>query len=233
MKRTSLTKRQREIFEYLKDKILNRGYGPTVREIGEHFRIRSPNGVMCHLKALEKKGLIRRESNISRAICLTEGEQSRTSLRLLGVAESGRRMQSAASAGEAVNFENLFDGRQNACVKVVGGAFQALGINDGDFIVIDGDADVGVEALIAALDERQSLQLWRQMDDGQRLTNAVDGSSSAQVRQVLGTVVGVIRKFDQPGSRSQTNGQDLNGNSNGTPSNGIQRNGRSTGEQTD
>ena len=47
-------------------------YGPTVREIGAGFKIRSPNGVMCHLKALEKKGLITRESHMSRAIQLCE-----------------------------------------------------------------------------------------------------------------------------------------------------------------
>ena len=57
-KKPALTKRQREIYEFLRDKIVNRGYGPTVREIGVHFSIRSPNGVMCHLKALERKGLI-------------------------------------------------------------------------------------------------------------------------------------------------------------------------------
>ena len=65
-KKISLTRRQREIYEFLRDKIINRGYGPTVREIGQHFDIRSPNGVMCHLKALERKGLISREQNMSR-----------------------------------------------------------------------------------------------------------------------------------------------------------------------
>jgi repressor LexA len=53
---TQLTERQLIVYEFIRDKIVHRGYGPTVREIGEHFDIRSPNGVMCHLKALEKKG---------------------------------------------------------------------------------------------------------------------------------------------------------------------------------
>ena len=57
---SQLTHRQREIYDFIRDKIDNRGYGPTVREIGTAFEIKSPNGVMCHLKALEKKGLIRR-----------------------------------------------------------------------------------------------------------------------------------------------------------------------------
>ena len=58
---SQLTERQREIYDFIRDKIESRGYGPTVREIGEGFDIKSPNGVMCHLKALEKKGLIKRE----------------------------------------------------------------------------------------------------------------------------------------------------------------------------
>ncbi|HID77315.1 MAG TPA: repressor LexA, partial [Planctomycetaceae bacterium] len=52
-----LTQRQRAIYEFIRQKIRERGYGPTVREIGRQFGIQSPNGVVCHLKALEKKGL--------------------------------------------------------------------------------------------------------------------------------------------------------------------------------
>ena len=48
-----LTKRQKLVYDFIRDKILNRGYGPTVREIGENFGISSPNGVMCHLKACQ------------------------------------------------------------------------------------------------------------------------------------------------------------------------------------
>src|SRR6187401_2218703 len=66
----SLTSRQREVYDYIREKIRTRGYGPTVREIGTQFDIKSPNGVMYHLKALEKKGLINREPNMSRAIML-------------------------------------------------------------------------------------------------------------------------------------------------------------------
>lgn len=58
---SQLTERQREIYDFIRSKIEGRGYGPTVGEIGGAFDIKSPNGVMCHLKALEKKGLIIRE----------------------------------------------------------------------------------------------------------------------------------------------------------------------------
>src|SRR6188768_2769922 len=63
-----LTDRQAKIFDFIKDRVQSRGYGPTVREIGEHFKISSPNGVMCHLRALEKKGLLTRVRKHDRAI---------------------------------------------------------------------------------------------------------------------------------------------------------------------
>src|SRR3982750_1743021 len=72
MSLADLTTRQREVFDFIREKITGRGYGPTVREIGDNFRISSPNGVMFHLKALEKKGLITREPNMSRAIQITD-----------------------------------------------------------------------------------------------------------------------------------------------------------------
>lgn len=67
---TVLTPRQEGIYEYIRGRILTGDPAPTVREIGENFGIRSPNGVMCHLKALEKKGYIVRDENLSRSIRL-------------------------------------------------------------------------------------------------------------------------------------------------------------------
>src|SRR3989440_11535503 len=64
----TLTTRQAAVFEFIKDRIQSKGYGPTVREIGEHFQISSPNGVMCHLRALEKKQLLKRVRKHDRAI---------------------------------------------------------------------------------------------------------------------------------------------------------------------
>lgn len=64
----ALTTRQREILEFITTFIHERGYPPTLREIGEHFGIRSTNGVNDHLKALEKKGYLRREDLKSRAM---------------------------------------------------------------------------------------------------------------------------------------------------------------------
>jgi repressor LexA len=64
----ALTSRQREILNFISASINERGFPPTLREIGEHFQIRSTNGVNDHLKALEKKGVLRREDLKSRAM---------------------------------------------------------------------------------------------------------------------------------------------------------------------
>jgi repressor LexA len=64
----ALTHRQREILDFISASISERGFPPTLREIGEHFNIRSTNGVNDHLKALEKKGHLRREDLKSRAM---------------------------------------------------------------------------------------------------------------------------------------------------------------------
>src|SRR5436309_218191 len=93
---SQLTERQREIYEFIREKIENRGYGPTVREIGQAFRIKSPNGVMCHLKALEKKKLIIREGFSARAIQLVDHRPYAATLPFLGAVAAGTPTQAVA-----------------------------------------------------------------------------------------------------------------------------------------
>ena len=115
-----LTKRQREVFDFIRDKIVGRGYGPTVREIGLNFSIKSPNGVMCHLKALEKKGLISREPNMSRAIQLTEAAREDRGLPLVGQIAAGS-LSEAIEQAERFEFDDWFGQKNLFALKVVGG----------------------------------------------------------------------------------------------------------------
>src|SRR5215469_12737105 len=87
---STLTERQREIYDFIREKIESRGYGPTVREIGQEFKIRSPNGVMCHLKALEHKGFIIRQGFSARAIQLVDHHRPGTDLPLMGLVAAGQ-----------------------------------------------------------------------------------------------------------------------------------------------
>ena len=75
----ALTQRQRDILEFISASIAERGFPPTLREIGEHFNIRSTNGVNDHLKALERKGYLVRGELKSRALSVIEGGRSQGS----------------------------------------------------------------------------------------------------------------------------------------------------------
>ena len=194
--KTSLTRRQTEIYEYLKDCIVNRGFGPTVREIGDHFQIKSPNGVMCHLKALEKKGLISRQSNMSRAIGLAQPSSRSASVAFIGTAVSGGPIQAAISSDDQVEFDGLFEGPNKGCIVVKGAAFESLGISDGDLIIIQRNANGKEGALVAALDDRHSVTICRIEGEGRQPVPAVDGAYPAPTRQILGIIIAVIRNFD-------------------------------------
>src|SRR5262245_30216502 len=85
-----LTDRQREILEFITQSIDERGYPPTLREIGLHFGIRSTNGVNDHLRALEKKGHLQREDLKSRALRPVAAQGTASSS--LGVSRGDRRL---------------------------------------------------------------------------------------------------------------------------------------------
>src|SRR5436309_15772305 len=104
---SQLTERQREIYDFIRERIEGRGFGPTVREIGEGFDIKSPNGVMCHLKALEKKGLIKRTGFRARAIQLVDHQRTAASLPMLGLVAAGSPT-AAIEQDERLEVNDLF-----------------------------------------------------------------------------------------------------------------------------
>ncbi len=195
--RTTLTARQREIYDFLKDKIINRGYGPTVREIGSHFGISSPNGVMCHLKALERKGLITREQHMSRAIQLTKKPKHKTSLPLAGQVAAGAPVL-AEEDRDNKDFGALFDD-DHFCLKVKGDSMIEDHIDEGDYVVVrkqetarDGDI---VVALVDG--DEATLKRFRQEKNRIRLDPANKRLKPIYASQVdiLGKVVGVLRQY--------------------------------------
>ncbi len=195
----ALTARQREIYEFLKDKILNRGYGPTVREIGAQFGIRSPNGVMCHLKALEKKGLISREPHMSRAIQLaTEPPRLRMTLPLAGQIAAGSPVL-AEEQVERVDFATLFDNEDHFCLKVKGDSMVEDQIADGDYVVVRRQESCTNGDIIVALVDGQDATLKRFYREPDRIRLEPANSTMEPIYSnnvnVLGVVVGVLRKY--------------------------------------
>jgi repressor LexA len=197
--RRALTRRQQEIYEFIKDKILNRGYGPTVREIGAHFDIRSPNGVMCHLKALEKKEMIIRDERMSRAIQLTDAPQlKRTSLPLAGQIAAGAPVL-AVENRERIDFAPLFDDSSQFCLKVKGDSMIEDHIADGDYAVIRRQTTARDGDVVVALVDGEEATLKRFYKERGRFRLEPANSAMQPIYatdvEVLGVLVGVIRRY--------------------------------------
>src|SRR5277367_5173113 len=135
----ALTQRQREILDFISASIVERGFPPTLREIGEHFQIRSTNGVNDHLKALEKKGYLEREDLKSRALrpISIDGAGPTGNLvdvPILGRVAAGEPILAVEDAQDTVKVDRFFIGasREVFALKVKGDSMIEAGIYDGD-----------------------------------------------------------------------------------------------------
>lgn len=195
-----LTERQREIYEFIREKIESRGYGPTVREIGDAFKIKSPNGVMCHLKALQTKGWIKREGFSARAIQLVDYQRPTPGLPFVGAVAAGFPV-STLEQYEKLDFNQLFTGPGHFALKVQGQSMIEDHIEDGDYVVVRSQetANEG-ETVVAEVDGEITLKRFYRDDQYIRLEPAngelepifVDDTSDCRI---LGVLVGVLRKF--------------------------------------
>jgi repressor LexA len=157
----ALTQRQRDILDFISASIVERGFPPTLREIGEHFNIRSTNGVNDHLKALEKKGHLRREDLKSRAMrpVLPDGSGEVVPLRrspagtgvmeavasddmaevpILGRVAAGQPILAVEQATDSVRIDRVLIGghREVFGLRIVGESMIEDGIFDGDYVFV-------------------------------------------------------------------------------------------------
>lgn len=195
-----LTDRQKNVYEFIREKIQNRGYGPTVREIGEDFGISSPNGVMCHLRALEKKGLIKRSPNKSRAIELTrEAIDEARGLPLCGTIAAGMT-NLAFEQGDRIDFAEFFTKKSLFVLEVRGDSMIDAQIADGDFVVIKKQKSAAPgQIVVAQTDEGEAtLKYWYPEANRIRLQPANASMDPIYVTNahVLGVLVGVVRKME-------------------------------------
>ena len=199
----ALTERQQAVYEFIRDKIRNRGYGPTVREIGVNFGIRSPNGVMCHLKALEKKGVINREPNMSRAIQLAMEPVEERGLPLAGRIAAGV-LHEAVEQSDRVDFNEIFDPADKSLflLEVSGDSMIDDQIADGDYVVVRKQATARKGQIVVAItdDGEATLKRWFPEKDRKRIRLEPANSNMKPIyvknARVLGVVVGVVRKVE-------------------------------------
>ena len=202
----ALTASQMRIFQYICKYIQTSGYPPAIRDIGKAFDIASPNGVMCHLRALQKKGYILRDEKNeerggrARSITIPGVSAGGFSLPLLGVVAAGPTIE-AVEQHERLEMKDLF-GQDNLYVlKVRGTSMIESQIADGDYVVIKKQetADNG-EKVIAMVDKAMTLKRFFKRKEHIRLEPCnsnmepiiVDPTKESVA--VIGVLVGVIRK---------------------------------------
>lgn len=198
----ALTVRQREIYHFIRDKIQGRGYGPTVREIGLKFEIKSPNGVMCHLKALQKKGLIHREPNMSRAIQLLDDPTSApapTGIKFLGRIAAGSPIEAIEQTDEELEFTEWQGAEDKFALKVAGNSMIEEHIADGDFVVIQKKDSARDGQIVAVRDEDGEATLKRFYKEKNRVRLEPANKTMKPIFrdrvEILGVLVGVVRKY--------------------------------------
>jgi repressor LexA len=208
-----LTKRQAQTLDFIRQSIEERGYPPTLREIGESMGIRSTNGVNDHLRALERKGYLRREDMKSRALRLVSQEPEPTpgaddavvDVQVLGRVAAGLPLLAEENVVDTVRVDKMLvrGGRDVFGLRVQGDSMINAGILNGDYIFVrkQASADRG-EIVVALIGDEATVKYYFPEKDYVRFQPANDQMAPILVRasdfratMLLGVVVGVYRRL--------------------------------------
>lgn len=199
-----ISNKQREILEYIKQEILNKGYPPAVREICEAVNLKSTSSVHSHLETLEKNGYIRRDPTKPRAIEIIDDNFNLTRREVVNVPILGR-----VAAGEPLlaveNIENYFPipmeimpNTETFMLHVKGESMINAGIFDGDQILVQKQSSAQDGDIVVALVEDSATVKTFYKENGYiRLQPENDTMDPILVKDctILGKVFGVFRIF--------------------------------------
>lgn len=199
MLQEKLTKRQQTIFDFIRGTIENRGFGPTIREIADEMGFRSPNGVICHLTALQKKGLITRTNNKSRSIVLTdEVNEELNGFPLAGRVAAGALME-AVEQTERLDVSTLWPKKGVYALEVEGESMIDAQIAPGDYVIVKkrSTASRGDIVVARTSDGDATLKYWFPEKNRVRLQPANSTMKPIYTRdaKVIGVVIGVVRRL--------------------------------------
>ncbi len=211
-----LTKRQEQTLDFIRRSIEDRGYPPTLREIGEHMGIRSTNGVNDHLRALERKGYLTREDMKSRALKLVQDDMPAPAnklnadddlieVRVLGRVAAGLPLYAEENVIDTVRVDRMLvrGGREVFGLRVTGDSMIDAGILSGDYIFVkkQSTADRG-DIVVALIGDEATVKYFYPERDYVRFQPANGQMAPILVRasdfkstMLLGKVVGVYRRL--------------------------------------
>ena len=199
-----ISDKQKEILEYMKQEILNKGYPPTVRDICEAVKLKSTSSVHSHLETLEKNGYIRRDPTKPRAIEIIDDNFNLTRREMTNVPMVGR-----VAAGEPIlaveNIESYFPipteympNAESFMLKVKGESMINAGIFDGDQILVEKCSTArNGDMVVALVDDSATVKTFYKEGDHIRLQPENDTMDPIIVDdcEIMGKVFGVFRFF--------------------------------------
>ena len=199
-----LTKRQQEIFDFIKKYSAKYGYPPTVRDIGKAVGLASSSTVHAHLANLEKAGLLRRDPTKPRAIELLDRAVGAVKdavvpqgLPLVGHVAAGSPILAEENIEEYVSVPELAGGDEGEYVlRIRGESMKNAGILEGDYVVVRRqDTAVDGEIVVALVGEDATVKRFFREEDHVRLQPENENFEPIRSREVrvLGRVVGVLR----------------------------------------
>jgi len=197
-----MTRRQKEMVDYLRGYIAENGYAPTLEEIGRHFELASLATVHKHLQNLERKGIIRRLPNQSRALELATAADGRAvAVPLLGRVAAGIPIEPVEERETVTLPEELLGRGETFALRVRGDSMVDEGILDGDLVVVEARPDALDGATVVALvrGEATVKKLYRERDGRVRLMPANERLAPivapADDVEIRGEVIAVLRRY--------------------------------------
>ncbi|MES1173715.1 MAG: transcriptional repressor LexA [Myxococcales bacterium] len=212
-----LTARQEQTLDFIRRSIEERGYPPTLREIGEYMGIRSTNGVNDHLRALERKGYLRREDMKSRALKLVSGmgttpepvkaapDDDLIEVQILGRVAAGLPLLAEENVIDTVRVDRMLvrGGREVFGLRVTGDSMIEAGIMSGDYIFVKKQSTAERGDIVVALigDEATVKHFFPERDyvrfqpANSQMAPILVRASDFKSTMLLGKVVGVYRRL--------------------------------------
>jgi len=199
----TLTARQKEIYDFLLRVIREKGYAPSIPEIGAKFKIASTNGVADHLKALQKKGYIRRVGKRAIEMANAMGKAVLAATRevpVLGRIPAGKPFLSEENIEGLLTIPSDMGSGKLYALRVKGDSMTGAGILDGDRVIVKQQGTAENGEIICALIEGEAT-LKRFYKKGGVITLKAENDKYAPIMlsqgefRIVGKIVGLLRKF--------------------------------------
>ncbi len=208
-----LTARQDQVLQFIRQSICDRGYPPTLREIGAHMGIKSTNGVNDHLRALERKGYLTREDMKSRAlrpkdmdfgISKKTSDEDMVSVPVLGRVAAGMPLYAEEHLLDTVRIDkSLLKAGEIFGLRVTGDSMIEAGIVNGDYVFVRKQSTADRGDIVVALigDEATVKKYYPEKDyirfqpENSAMAPILVRASDFKPTMLLGVVVGVYRRL--------------------------------------